>query len=139
MDIRFYHSFVCTHTTLGSSYSIFSFLFFDILYINCVSVILNYTYVMWTRLCIIMIVLLQFHCGFSLLSPFLCCMLSILCTMRYPVALVKMDVLVSPLGILVLNLLFKKYPTPCRQCFVVLMSLLLLLLLFSSRCVIIFV
>jgi len=90
MDIRFViPSFVCTCTTLGSPYSIFWFYFFVIpLYVICVSVILNCTYVMWTRLCIIIIVLLQFHFGFSSLCPFLCCMLSILWTVTYPVALV---------------------------------------------------
>ena len=94
---------------------------------------------MWTRPCIIMIVLLQFHCGFSLLSPFQCYMLSILFTMTCTVALLKIDVIISPLRILVLNLLFKKYLPPCYRYFVVLMSLLLLLLVFFARCVIIFV
>ena len=130
--------FVRTCVTLGSPYSIFLFYFIFIPYVNCVRVIFNCTYVMWTRPCIIMIVLLQSHCGSNLLSPFLCCMLSIMCTITYPVALMKINVMISPMHILVLNLLFKKYPTLYRRCFVGLMSL-LLLSWFFSRCVIIFV
>jgi len=90
MDIRFYYSFLCVylyHPWKSILYILI--LFFVIpLYVICVSVILNCTYVMWTRLCIIIIVLLQFHFGFSSLCPFLCCMLSILWTVTYPVALV---------------------------------------------------
>ena len=128
MDIRFYYSFLCVYLYHPWKSILYTFILFFVipLYVNCVSVILNCTYVMCTRPCIIMIVLLQFHCGFGLLSPFLCCMLSILCTMTYPVALVKIDVMISPLRIL----FFLKYPTPCRRCFVVLMLLLLLSLLF---------
>jgi len=79
---------------------------------------------MWTWPCIIMIVLLLVHCGFDLPSPFLCCMLSILCTMTYPVTLVLWyyDITIAyPCFVLLL----KKYPTPCRRCFVILMLLLL--------------
>ena len=101
------HSFVCTCTTLGSPYSIFWFYFFVIpLYVICVSVILNCTYVMWTRLCIIIIVLLQFHFGFRFAVSILvlhavntCCVLwRILLRWCY-------DIMISPLRILVINFL----------------------------------
>ena len=78
-----------------------------------------------------------YHHDCALAVSFLCCMLSILCTMTYPVALVEIDVMISPLRIRFV-FIFKKYPTPCRRCFVILM-LLLLFSLFSPSCVIIFV
>ena len=53
----------------------------------------------------------------------------------YSVLLMNIGAIISPMRILVLYL-FKKYPTPCRWCFVILM---LLLSLYSLRCVIIFV
>jgi len=84
----------------------FDFIFLLYRYVNCVSVILNYTYVMWTSLCIIMIVLLQFHCGFRFAVSILvlhavntCCVLwRILLRWCY-------DIMISPLRILVINFL----------------------------------
>jgi len=102
------YSFLCVYLYHPWKSILYIFILFFVipLYVICVSVILNCTYVMWTRLCIIIIVLLQFHFGFRFAVSILvlhavntCCVLwRILLRWCY-------DIMISPLRILVINFL----------------------------------
>ena len=89
---------MCTCTTLGSPCTIL-ILFFVIPYVSCVSVILYCVYILWTRRCIIMIVLL----------------------VNYDVSCFVGENWCYDITFLIWFCIYEKYPTLCCQCFVVLM------------------